>query len=86
MVKGFRLPDWSRVLDTCYRGGAVFPLMEIHHWDFALTEQGPMILELNDIGGTEIAQVHGDGLLTAETRAFLKRYASAQQNPWIMTL
>lgn len=86
MVKGFRLPGWSRVLDACYRGGAVFPLMKIHHWDFALTEQGPMILELNDIGGTEIAQVHGDGLLTAETRAFLKRYASAQQNPWIMTL
>jgi hypothetical protein len=57
--------------------------MKIHHWDFALTSEGPMILELNDMGGTEIAQVHGHGLLTQETREFLKRYANTQTHPWI---
>ena len=60
--------------------------MRIHHWDFALTDQGPMILELNDLGGTEIAQVHGHGLLTKETRGFLKRNANSQTHPWIGTL
>ncbi len=86
LVDGFRLPGWKKIVDACQRAGAVFPLMKIHHWDFALTDQGPIILELNDLGGTEIAQVHGTGLLTEETREFLKRYANTQAHPWIKSL
>jgi hypothetical protein len=85
-VTGFHLPRWSEILDTCRRAGAVFPLMKIHHWDFALTDQGPLILELNDLGGTEIAQVHGHGLLTGETREFLKRHANPNAHPWVSAL
>lgn len=85
-VEGFRLPGWDKILDACRRGGAVFPLMQIHHWDFALTDQGPMILELNDVGATEMAQVHGHGLLTEETREFLKQYGNTQEQPWIREL
>lgn len=83
---GFRLPGWSKVLEACHQGGAVFPLMKIQHWDFALTDQGPLILELNDMGGTEIAQVHGYGLLTEETREFLKYHANTYAHPWVKTL
>lgn len=86
LVSGFRLPGWDKVLDACQQGGPVFPLMKIHHWDFALTDRGPLILELNDVGGTEIAQVHGRGLLTLETREFLKRHANAQAHPWVRKL
>lgn len=85
-IGGFKLPGWGQILEACQQGGAVFPLMKIHHWDFALTDQGPLILELNDLGGTEIAQVHGRGLLTEETREFLKRQANAQAHPWIRAL
>ncbi|TAN82773.1 MAG: hypothetical protein EPN14_03630, partial [Gallionella sp.] len=83
---GFRLPGWSKVLEACRHGGAVFPLMKIQHWDFALTDQGPFILELNDIGGTELPQVHGYGLLTGEVREFLKRHANMQAHPWVRAL
>ena len=55
-------------------------------WDIALTDKGPMILELNDVGGTEIAQVHGRGLLTLQTREFLKRHANASAHPWVKAL
>ncbi len=79
----FKLPGWNEIVDACHRAGAVFPLMKIHHWDFALTDKGPFILELNDLGGTEIAQVHGRGLLTEETRDFLKSYGNAEACPWI---
>ncbi len=82
----FYLPGWSQVLDACKCAGAVFPLMKIHHWDFAFTDQGPMILELNDLGGTQIAQMHGHGLLTEETRDFLKRYGFLKEHPWIRNL
>lgn len=84
--EGFRLPGWSQILDICQAGGLVFPLMKIHHWDFALTDQGPMIMELNDLGGTQIAQMHGHGLLTEETREFLKRHANASAHPWVKAL
>ncbi len=83
---GFKLPGWSQLLETCQLGGAVFPLMKIHHWDFALTDRGPVILELNDLGGTQIAQFHGRGLLTEETREFLKRHADTRAYPWIKGL
>lgn len=82
----FRLPDWPQVLDLCQTGGMVFPLMKIHHWDFALTDQGPMLMELNDLGGTQIAQMHGHGLLTEESRAFLKQQANTQAHPWVRAL
>ncbi len=85
-VEGFCLPGWNQILDACKLAGPVFPLMKIHHWDFALTDQGPMMLELNDIGGTEIAQLHGHGLLTEQTREFLKRYGNKREHPWIGAL
>jgi hypothetical protein len=83
---GFRLPDWSRVLDVCREAGRVFPLMRVHHWDIALTDAGPLILELNDIGATEMLQVHGRGLLTPETREFLKRHANRDDHSWVNAL
>ena len=85
-IVGFKLPGWEKVLDACRKGAAIFPLMKIHHWDFALTNEGPMILELNDLGGTEIAQVHGNGLLTEEVREFLRRHANSSAHPWIKKL
>lgn len=85
-VSGFKLPGWDLILDACQRGGGAFPLLKIHHWDFALTDKGPLILEINDIGGTEIAQVHGQGLLTPPTREFIKRYSNAAAHPWVTRL
>lgn len=83
---GFRLPGWDKLLQACHDAGAVFPLMKIHHWDFALTDHGPMILELNDMGGTQIVQLLGHGLLTAETREFLKRHVDRRAHPWVNAL
>ena len=85
-IAGFRLPYWRQVLDACQLGGAIFPLMKIQHWDFALTDQGPIILELNDIASTQAAQIHGHGLLTEVSRAFLRRHADTRQHPWVKAL
>lgn len=82
----FNVPGWAKILETCQRAGPLFPLMKVHHWDFALTKQGPLILELNDIGATEFAQVHGHGLLTLQTREFLKRFGNSQEHTWIKAL
>ncbi|WP_126445845.1 sugar-transfer associated ATP-grasp domain-containing protein [Sulfuricystis multivorans] len=83
---GFCLPGWQAMLDVCEEAGKVFPLMKVHHWDFALTDRGPVILELNDMGGTQIVQLHGRGLLKRETREFLKRHADRQVHRWVNDL
>lgn len=85
-LAGFKLPGWDTVLDACRSGGEAFPLMRIQHWDFALSDQGPLLLELNDIGSTEAAQIHGRGLLTEVTRDFLKRHAQVRSHPWVKSL
>jgi hypothetical protein len=85
-LKGFRLPGWAQLLEACHAAGPVFPLMKIHHWDFALTDKGPIMLELNDLGGIDIDQVYGRGLLTGQTRDFLKRYGDSKAYPWIKGL
>jgi hypothetical protein len=83
---GFRLPGWSVILDACRMAGTVFPLLRVNHWDFALTDRGPVILELNDIGGTQIPQMHGKGLLTEQTREFLRRFGDRRRHAWINAL
>lgn len=85
-VQEMRLPGWPQLLDACRQAGAVFPLMRIHHWDFALTDQGPMIPELNDMGATEMLQLHGHGLLNQRMRRFLKQHAGQQAHPWVRGL
>jgi len=85
-IAGFHLPGWDKVLEACRIGGAVFPLMKIQHWDFALTDQGPIILELNDIASTQAAQIHGHGLLTEVSREFLKRHANTREHAWVNAL
>jgi hypothetical protein len=84
--EGFHLPQWQAVLEICRKAGPVFPRMKLHTWDIALTDQGPIILELNDLGGSQLPQMHGRGLLTRQTREFLKRYGAKGANSWIADL
>lgn len=83
---GFRLPDWPKVLNYCQAIGQLIPMMRIQHIDFAFSDDGPRILELNDIGGTEIAQLHGHGLLTERARRFIKQFGNAGNYSWINSL
>ena len=83
---GFCLPAWSEVLEYCQAIGRLIPLMHIHHIDFAFSNSGPKILELNDIGATEFVQLHGHGLLTEGTRRFIKEFANSSTYPWVKNL
>ena len=84
--QGFRLPEWQSVLEACRALGELIPMMRIQHIDFAFTNEGIKILEINDIGGTEIAQLHGHGLLTERTRSFLKQFGNRTSYSWINDL
>jgi hypothetical protein len=86
LTDGFVLPDWEQALALCRRAAAVFPLMRIQHWDVALTDRGPCLLEVNDIGAIAGLQCFGRGLLTDRMRALLRSHADAAKIPWIRRL
>ena len=64
-LSGFELPDWRQAVETLPVGAGDFPQLRLQHWDVALTDRGPVILELNVEGGLRTHQIvdAGPGLL-----------------------
>ncbi|MFQ5635741.1 MAG: sugar-transfer associated ATP-grasp domain-containing protein, partial [Gammaproteobacteria bacterium] len=58
---GLRLPDWERARALCTEYAAHFPDLRLQHWDIALTDRGPTILELNVAGGLRTHQIVASG-------------------------
>jgi len=71
----FVLPDWAEALALCRRAAAMVPLMRMQHWDIALTNRGPCLLEVNDMGSLA-GQVYGRGVLTPFVRTLLQRHGN----------
>lgn len=60
------LPDWECLKEMVLAAAKLLPEFRFQHWDVALTEAGPVLLEINlfSAGGTELSQlVEGRGLL-----------------------
>lgn len=60
------LPAWNELKDTVLKAAKLLPQFGFQHWDVALTDHGPVLLEINlfSAGGTELSQlVEGRGLL-----------------------
>ena len=58
---GLRLPDWQDLVALCERCMALFPELRLQHWDIALTDRGPVVLELNVEGGLRTHQIVAEG-------------------------
>lgn len=54
---GFTIPHWNRVLDVVRAATVHFPGIKIQNWDVALSEDGPVLIELNTNAGFEMAQM-----------------------------
>ncbi len=81
--EGFAIPHWADVVALCTRAATVFPLLRIQHWDIAITDGGPVILELNDEGALPFTQLWGRGLLTDRMRALLRDRAYGNKFDWL---
>lgn len=69
---GITLPDWEEAVDLCLRGTASLPGLRMQAWDVALTDRGPVLLEVNIIGGLRLPQlVVNAGLYRGALRALL---------------
>jgi len=58
---GVRLPEWRETAALCIDCAGHFPDLRLQHWDIALTDRGPVILELNVEGGLRTHQIVATG-------------------------
>lgn len=82
-IEGFQVPYWEEAVATCLSAASVFPMLHIQHWDLAVTESGPCLLEINDIGAIEFLQKFGRGLLTPFFKGVLLRHGDGRRHPWL---
>lgn len=66
-LRGLRLPDWRAAKTLCLECAGHFPGLRLQHWDIALTNRGPVILELNVAGGLRTPQIVEPGPGTLRT-------------------
>ena len=75
-LHGVSVPDWPAVQAFVLRAALIFPKLRFQQWDIALSEQGPLALELNLFctGGGDLSQLlYRRGLLDTTMLGFLRR-------------
>jgi hypothetical protein len=70
---GLRIPEWSRLVDLCRLAAAALPGVRTQGWDIAVTETGPVLLEVNFGGDLNLPQVaFGSGVLDERFKQHLR--------------
>ena len=69
---GVTLPDWPRVLDVCGAATRVVSGMGIQGWDVAVSDRGPLLMEVNFQGDLDLIQIaDGAGVADEVWRRFI---------------
>jgi hypothetical protein len=76
------LPLWTEVRDCCLRGANTLPNCHVQGWDVAVTDSGPVLIELEGDGGhpqmVQLAQ--GRGLYSGSFKTFYDRRRAAAES------
>ncbi len=51
------IPNWQSIFSLCLNAAKLFPTLHLQHWDIALTNRGPVIMEINVEGGMRTHQI-----------------------------
>jgi len=75
----FSIPFWHETVEATLRASCLFPGLRLQHWDIAISGDGPILLEVNDLGGLAFYQFFQTGLLEGEIGdALIERYAEVR--------
>ncbi|WP_420346863.1 sugar-transfer associated ATP-grasp domain-containing protein [Pelagibius sp.] len=70
---GETLPYWDRVLGMAHACAPIFTPVRYQSMDIAITQDGPVLIEINTGGGFDLPQLaSGVGFLTDEVRTFFR--------------
>ncbi len=74
-LHGAVLPDWPAVLETVLSAAAALPDCLVQGWDVAITDNGPVLIELEGDGGhPQMVQLpQGQGLYEGRFKDFYER-------------
>ena len=62
-LDGIILPDWPEVIELITKAASIFVGLKWQGWDIALTDRGPVVIEMNHINGIGILQnAYGKGI------------------------
>ncbi len=71
---GFEVPHWSQLCALACEAAVLIPGIRTQSWDIGLTDQGPILLEVNFGGDLNLAQLaEGRGVLDDVYRAHLRQ-------------
>lgn len=56
LFEGFIIPNWERIVETLMLAGRTMIGLNLQNWDVALTDQGPIITEINVFGDMDVHQ------------------------------
>jgi hypothetical protein len=72
-LEGLSLPDWADACALVDQASRLLSAMPLQAWDLALTDRGPMMIEVNDVSAQDVLQLAGPpGMLDAELCSFLR--------------
>ncbi len=73
-LEGIMLPDWEKAKQQCLKLSACLYGLPIQAWDIALTDKGPVFLEVNIVGSLFLPQIATQkGFLNEKVKAVIKR-------------
>lgn len=47
---GITLPDWEEMINLCLKAATALPGLRLQHWDVAMSQRGPVLMEANSFG------------------------------------
>ncbi len=75
---GATLPKWDEVIDMARTISTIFTPVPYQSMDIAITDNGPVLIEINTGGGFDLPQLaSGRGFLTPEVLEFFNRFGYA---------
>lgn len=78
ILKSLAVPDWPAVIDFTLKAALSLPKLRFQQWDIALSDNGPLALEVNlfGTGGCDLTQLlYRKGLIDQTMRSFLARHS-----------
>ena len=88
-IVGAQVPGWNAVIRMAEQAASMFPGVRTQSWDVALTDRGPVLLELNWGGDLNLAQLaYGQGVLDETFAGHLEanRYERSRSERKLMSL
>lgn len=81
-IKDFVIPHWDRLLGLCRDASSVLPEITLQGWDICVTNDGPLLVEMNVGGDFTLPQLgHAKGMLDERFKAYLDAHGFRPSRP-----